>query len=191
MMDIYMTGYAGRTGTRMIAARERRILLKHFPGILVEAALREEPGLHVSFEQTDTVMPVGEGGVFAALWKLGELLDCGMEITLGKIPVRQETIEICEFFDLNPYQMISTGAFLAAVPENGRGRQLRGELEKLSGVLIGCTNHSRARIILNGGLVRFIDRPQEDAWNIYEKLCCSQSPGMRRKAEGGSIIQSG
>ena len=31
----------------------------------------------------------------------------GLEIDLKKIPIRQETIEICEFFDLNPYKLLS------------------------------------------------------------------------------------
>lgn len=37
---------------------------------------------------------------------------------MKKISILQETIEVCEHFRLNPYQMISTGSFLA-VTDNG------------------------------------------------------------------------
>lgn len=49
------------------------------------------------------------------------------EIDLKKIPVRQETIEICEFFGLNPYELISGGSMLMAAED---GNQLVHELEK-------------------------------------------------------------
>lgn len=33
---------------------------------------------------------------------------------LKKIPIRQETVEICEYFDVNPYGLISSGMMLMA-----------------------------------------------------------------------------
>jgi hydrogenase expression/formation protein HypE len=38
---------------------------------------------------------------------MAEASGVGLEIDLKKIPVRQETIEICEFFGINPYELIS------------------------------------------------------------------------------------
>ena len=62
---------------------------------------------------------VGREGVLRSLWKMGEELELGMEVHIKKIPIRQETIEICEHLDLNPYQLYGQGAILAAVPEKG------------------------------------------------------------------------
>ncbi len=42
----------------------------------------------------------------------------GLDLDMKKISILQETIEVCEHFRLNPYQMISTGSFLA-VTDNG------------------------------------------------------------------------
>ena len=58
---------------------------------------------------------VTEGGVFGALWEMAEASGVGLEIDLKKIPIRQETIEICEFFNLNPYQLISSGSTEASL----------------------------------------------------------------------------
>ena len=41
---------------------------------------------------------VTTGGIFGALWELAEASGVGLEIELKKIPIRQETVEICEFF---------------------------------------------------------------------------------------------
>lgn len=70
---------------------------------------------------------VTEGGIFGALWEMAEASGVGLEIDLKKIPVRQETIEICEFFGINPYQLISSGCMLMAAED---GNLLVRELEK-------------------------------------------------------------
>ena len=41
---------------------------------------------------------VTEGGIFGALWEMAEASGVGLEIDLKKIPIRQETVEVCEFF---------------------------------------------------------------------------------------------
>ncbi len=65
---------------------------------------------------------ISRSGVFAALWELSEKLQCGFYADLKKIPIRQECIEICEYFDLNPYHLYGQGAILALVPSGGLER---------------------------------------------------------------------
>ncbi len=57
---------------------------------------------------------VTEGGIFGALWEMAESSGIGLEIDLKKIPLKQETVEICELFDINPYGLIASGAMLMA-----------------------------------------------------------------------------
>ena len=45
------------------------------------------------------------GGVLAALWRVLKANRMGGCYDLGKIPVLQQTIEICETFGLNPYRL--------------------------------------------------------------------------------------
>ena len=42
-------------------------------------------------------------GFLSALWKMAEASEVGLEADFRKVPIRQETIEVCEIFDLNPY----------------------------------------------------------------------------------------
>jgi hydrogenase expression/formation protein HypE len=52
----------------------------------------------------------------------------GLDVALKRIPIQQETVEICEFFGVNPYQMLSTGALLIAAAD-GEGLVQKMALE--------------------------------------------------------------
>lgn len=66
--------------------------------------------------------PIGEGGILAALWDMAEGAGIGLSVEMKKMTVRQETIEVCEVFHLNPYQLTSTGAVLMVTP---KGEELK------------------------------------------------------------------
>ena len=44
--------------------------------------------------------------------EIGAASKVGLEVDLQKIQLRQETVEICEYFNLNPYMLISSGCML-------------------------------------------------------------------------------
>ena len=58
---------------------------------------------------------MGEGGFLAALWKMAEASGVGLSADLRSVPIRQETIEICEIFDVNPYKLLSGGSILLGI----------------------------------------------------------------------------
>lgn len=100
---------------------------------------------------------ISSGGIFTALWEMGEHLDCGMEIDLHSILMRQEIIEVCEFFELNPYEMDSAGCILIVTDDS------EGILSELSAcdiraARVGSITDSKARVILSGEEQRFLDR---------------------------------
>ena len=57
------------------------------------------------------------GGVYGALWQMGVWMDKGFEVQHVDIPIRQETIEICEFFNINPYLLDATGCLFVVVED--------------------------------------------------------------------------
>lgn len=148
-MDIVMTGYAGDTGSAILARRfERRLgerLTQEFLQAVQYFYPQEPPGAGTF------ITPIGEGGVFAALWRLAEAADLGMTVELPEIPICQETIEICELLDITPYQLLS-GGFLY-ITENGRG---------LPGKVIGSTNTTKDRIVQGREGTRYLTKPQPD-----------------------------
>ena len=113
---------------------------------------------------------MGEGGIFTALWRLAEEAGAGLEADLRKIPIRQETVEICEYFDINPYNALSGGSLLAAVPD---GASLVDKLgrEGISAAMIGRLTDGNDRILWNDGSKRYLDRPQrEEMYKVYENI---------------------
>lgn len=110
---------------------------------------------------------MGEGGFLSGLWKLAEASQVGLRADLRKVPIRQETIEICEVFDLNPYRLLSGGAVLFGV---GAGEALVQELKRMgiSAAVIGQTDDGNDRLLYSGENTRYLDRPTED--EVY-KVC--------------------
>lgn len=65
-----------------------------------------------------------EGGFLSALWKMAEASQVGLTVDFRKVPIRQETIEVCEIFDINPYRLESEGSVSAGNPRrSGTGTE--------------------------------------------------------------------
>ena len=167
--DIVMTKTAAIAASMLLASEYEKALSRRFTGEIIEAAknfrnsLSVVPEATIAWADRETIRmhDVSEGGVFGALWELAEAENAGLEINLREIPVCQETVEICEFFDRNPYQSYSEGALLIL---SGNGRALTDKLESagIPATVIGRTASGRDRILYNRGEVRYLDKPQQD-----------------------------
>lgn len=173
--DLVMTGWIGMAGTAILAKNREEELARRYPfsiieggkglgeQILVQEAVREAAAFEVS-----AMHDVSQGGIFAALWEMAECAGVGLEVDLKRIPVRQETVEICEFFNRNPYQLYGQGALLLGTP---RGEALVEHFHAVGipAAVIGQTTSGNDRIIRNGEDVRFLDRPAQDELWVKNK----------------------
>ena len=166
--DIIVTKWIGLEGTSIIAKEKEEELLKRYPAQLVDTAKEFERYLSVLPEAATAVKSgvnamhdVTEGGIFGALWEMAEASGVGLEIDLKKIPVKQETIEVCEFFGINPYELISSGSMLMAAPD---GNTLVRELEKqgIHAVVVGKAAAGNDRVLINEDERRFLEPPKTD-----------------------------
>ena len=106
------------------------------------------------------------GGVFAGLWELSKRTGCGMTIDLPLVPILQETIEITNYLEINPYLMRSAGCLLIAAPD-GKSMAEALQAADIPAVCIGTLQDSNDKIIRNGEELRSLDRPQTDALDLY------------------------
>ena len=60
---------------------------------------------------------MGEGGFLSALWKMAEASQVGLEMDFSKVPIRQETIEICEIFDIYLIRYPVKGSQILCLPQ--------------------------------------------------------------------------
>lgn len=173
--DVLVTKWIGIEGTSIIAKEKEAELAKRFSSAFIEEAKNFDRFLSVVPEGAvaaksgvSAMHDVTEGGIYGALWELAEASGVGLEINLKDIPIRQETVEICECFRLNPYHLISSGCMLMAAPD---GRKLAKDLEKagIKATLIGRCVEGKAKKIVNGEEISFLERPRTDElYKIYE-----------------------
>ena len=173
-MDILVTKWIGIEGTSIIAKEKKEELCSHFPRQLVETAAGLDQYLSVLPEAAVAVKSgvaamhdVTEGGIFGALWEMAEASGVGLDIDLKKIPIRQETVEICEYFDINPYELISSGCMLMAAPD-GNGLVMALERAGIPATVIGKATEGNDRIIRNGEEKRFLEPPKTD--QLYQVM---------------------
>lgn len=173
-MDIIVTKWVGLEGTSILAKEKEEELLTRYPRPLIEEAksfdtfLSVLPEARIAVNNGAVAMhDITEGGVFGALWELAQSAGVGIEVDLKKIPIRQETVEVCEFFDLNPYCLISSGAMLI-VAENGYDCAKAIEEAGIPAVVIGKTTDNNDKAVLNEGEKRFLEAPKPD--ELYKVL---------------------
>lgn len=172
--DIVVTKWIGIEGTSIIAKEKEKELLERFSAAFVDTAknfdqyLSVLPESKIAVEHGVSAMhDVTEGGIYGALWEVAEASGIGLEIDLKAIPLRQETIEICEYFELNPYYLISSGCMLMAADQ---GHDLVRKLESagIPAAVIGKATDGKARRIWNGGEESYLERPRTDElYKIY------------------------
>ncbi len=170
-LDIVVSKWIGMEGTSIIAKEKERELLKRFPPVLVKMAGEQREYLSVASEAATALKSgvyamhdVRNGGIFGALWEISRKLGVGLCVDLKKIPVRQETIEICEFYNLNPYELISGGMLIMLTRD---GQRLAEDLENkgINGIVIGSTNDGNDKIIVNQEEIRYLEPPVPDEIN--------------------------
>ncbi|MCR5507825.1 MAG: AIR synthase family protein [Lachnospiraceae bacterium] len=166
--DIIVTKWIGLEGTSIIAREKEEELLKRFSSSFIgEAAgfiryLSVVPEAGIAVKHRVTAMhDITEGGVFGALWEVAEASGAGLKVDMLSIPIRQETVEICEVFDINPYELISSGSMLITA---GDGPELIRDLKEagIEATIIGKIEEGRDRILLNKGNARYLTPPGPD-----------------------------
>lgn len=167
--DIVLTKWIGIGGIQHIIKHSKEEILSKYNmdfidkamgnkedmSILPEAEIAKKAGVHCMHD-------VSQGGIFAALWDMAQASGVGIDIDLRKIPVKQEIIEICEMYDINPYQFQSAGCLLMTFADG------YGIVDILANVgikasVIGKTISGNDKIIHNLDEVRYLDLPKQDS----------------------------
>ena len=166
--DIVYAGLAGLEGMlRIIGEKEAELRERFTPAFIgqMKAYDSELCGLSkiavADAMGVSVIRQVSRGGILASLWDLAKDTELGLNLDLKKIAVRQETIEVCEHFRLNPYQLASGGSFLM-LTENGEALADALNQKGIQAAVIGQLTDSNDKIIHNGEDMRYIDRPAPD-----------------------------
>lgn len=165
--DIIMTKWAGLEGTAILAKDFEEKLLNNFTkeflcnaqslnkflSVVPEGKIASEYGATSMHDAT-------EGGILGAIWEIAEASNVGVVVYLDEIPVKKETIEICKYFDISPYRLISSGCMIIASYE---GQKLVNELKRnnIDAKVIGKIK-KEDRIYIHNGNISPLEQPDVD-----------------------------
>ncbi len=176
-MDIVMTKWIGLYGAAVLAKLRKDELTTRYPKSYIEVAenYMEQTSLMPELSVIEKIVAcdenlifaahdVSNGGLFGSLWQLLLACNVGAECDITSIPVKQETIEVSEYFDINPYMMNGQGSLLLVTTS---GKQIVSMMHDagIEACVIGKTKASKERKIIVGDEERFLVPPKGDALN--------------------------
>ena len=154
--EIVMVGQAGLMGADIILKEKREELHTRFPDFYLDMASVKEDAYSIADAArkiADSGMDIcymhdgSSGGVYGALWQMGVWMDKGFEVQHVDIPIRQETIEICEFFNINPYLLDATGCLFVVVEDGEKLVEYLAEQE-MEAAVIGVVTEKKEKLIV-------------------------------------------
>lgn len=166
--DIVLLGWVGLEGSLRLLDEKKEELKERFVPAFFHPLEKKRDEIFASEaialtreSSVQAMQQISEGGILAALWDLSEAAGTGLSVNMKQMSIRQETVELCEFYHLNPYQLTSNGSILAAAPD---GQELCDRLcEKgIKASVLGKLTEGREKVILNGEEKRYLDRPAPD-----------------------------
>jgi len=122
---VFMTKHAGLEGASIIAKDLEKQLkdkidydtIKTAQDFVKDISVVRE-GILAGNIGVNSMHDATEGGILGALWELAEASGVGMEVYGDNINIRQETVEICRVFSINPMKLISSGVMVMTISED-------------------------------------------------------------------------
>lgn len=178
---LLLTKGAGIEGTAILAADRRDLLKKKLGVSLLERAedffnqisVVEEATLAFEAGGVTAMHDPTEGGVAGGIHELADASGVGVRVFGDKIPVAPETRKICEFFEIDPLQLIGSGSLLiAAAPEStGKVVDVLSSNNIKTSVIGEVSASPKERILIGGDGSRVeLPRPVSDhLWSALER----------------------
>lgn len=176
--EIILVGWVGMSGMLQAAEEKEKELGKQFSPSFMKKILAHRKELFgkkiidiikaEGEEKVTMIKQIGEGGLLASLWDVAKETKLGLETDMKRFSILQETVEVCERYRINPYQLSSIGSFLVVAD----GADVLAEKLREHGVqaeVAGRMTDNHDKIIRNGEEIRYIDRPAPDEiYKIFE-----------------------
>ena len=166
---LVMTKSAGLEGTAIIASEREAEVLARFGRAFTDAARSLAADISVVDEGViaggygvSAMHDATEGGIYGAAWEMAEASGRGIVIDKDCIRVHDITRDLCGFFGVDAYRLISSGSMLIAT-DKPAGLITLLENAGIQAVKIAVfTENPNERFILEGGERTVLDQPGPD-----------------------------
>lgn len=170
--ELVLCGNIGLAGTVFMAQEKAQELKTHLPahfvysGEVLKSTLNAYPDQQIlKSAGVKAVYPVWEGGLLAALNELAKESPLGFRVDYEAVPVKQVTIEFCEIFGMNPWQLLSGGCTLL-VTDHGYETICALENLEIPCKVIGHMAANKDKLICHDEVRSCLNRPERD--EIYK-----------------------
>ena len=166
--EIVLFGYIGMAGTVYLAETKQEELKKTLPqhfirsgsqlkeriDILPDPEIAQKHGVKAMYQ-------IAEGGLLNGLCRLAAEGAAGFRIDYEQVPVKQVTIECCEIFDLNPWQLMSGGCVMMITEHGYETVRAFADLGQPCQI-IGYISDNLDKVICHGEIRSHLNRPEPD-----------------------------
>ncbi len=161
-MKLMVVGYIGAGGSYYLASqREDELRTQIHPQVIRRGKVSLPPTIPKELGKF-VYYPIVEGGFLNSLNHLAKDYKKGFYVELKKVPIRQETIEYCEFFKVHPYELFSGGSYLVATDHPRDLHQICSSYGLICKA-VGLLREKPEKIIAHGGEESLLNRTKEDA----------------------------
>jgi hydrogenase expression/formation protein HypE len=170
---VILTKSAGIEGTAILATDREQALKKTMSVTMLQAAKNfysqisvvkdaltacKTGGVHAMHDPT-------EGGIAGGIHEMADASNVGAKIFEEAIPVQPETAKICSYFQIDPLQLISSGALLISAEAKSANEIVRNlKLKRIQASVIGeFTENVDQRVLIQKDKVsKALPRPLSD-----------------------------
>lgn len=172
--SLVITKHAGLEGASIIA-HEKEAELTEALGIqtvdeaksFIEQISVVKEGLTAAEFGVNAMHDITEGGVLGAVWELCEASGKGADVYAENIPVNMSTRKICEYYNIDPLRLMSSGCMLISAAD-GEGLVKRLYSEGIAASVIGRLNNTGKRRLISANGSWDIAAPGSD--ELYKVL---------------------
>ena len=152
------------------------LLKEHFPNDYIdklskkyEEEFKNKKELTFDEKYFTKCINVSSGGYLASLWDMCEEMKMGLNYNLKNFPISQYTVELCNFFDLNPYRLLCKNVYLISSDTPIETfKYLASSFENVN--FIGVFNNTKKRLRIDGDADAFLTKDHKDELlKIYPK----------------------
>jgi hydrogenase maturation factor len=170
---LILTKGTGLEGTAVLATEKHETLKRKLDKSLLDSAMNfydqisvvKEAILAYNYGGVTAMHDPTEGGVAGGIHEMADAAGLGVKIFKDKIFVFPETVKICSFFNIDPLQLISSGALLiSANPKSAEGiiRELTNHGVKSTVIGEFTTDPLNRVLVHDNGLEENLVRPVSD-----------------------------
>jgi hydrogenase expression/formation protein HypE len=170
---LILTKSAGIEGTAILAADREQALKKTMNTTMLQAAKNfynqisivkdaltayKTGGVHAMHDPT-------EGGVAGGIHEMADASNLGVKVFEEAVPVQLETAKICGYFQIDPLQLIGSGALLISAEARSASQIVRNlKLERIQASVIGefTENAEQRELIQKDDATKALPRPLSD-----------------------------